>query len=84
MLMTKRKRGSHNQPAPNAPIQAMSIAAFCKLHSISQAFYFKLKRQGRTPREMRVGQRILISQEAARAWRVRCEDSAANTNIVAA
>lgn len=81
--MTKSKRGLHNQPAPSEPLQAMSIAAFCKLHSISTAFYFKLKRQGRTPREMRVGQRILISQEAARAWRVRCEEPAANTNAAA-
>jgi hypothetical protein len=54
----------------------MSIAAFCRRHDISQAMYFKLKRQGRAPVEMVVGARRLISIEAAARWRAEREAAA--------
>jgi hypothetical protein len=48
---------------------AYSIAEFCEAHSISEPFYFVLKKQGKAPQEMAVGTRRTISLEAAARWR---------------
>ncbi|TMK11242.1 MAG: hypothetical protein E6G75_19450 [Alphaproteobacteria bacterium] len=48
---------------------AFSIAEFCRAHRISQSMYFKMRNLGLGPREMAVGSRRLISQEAAAEWR---------------
>jgi hypothetical protein len=61
---------------PPPPTLALSIQQFCQAHSISEDFYYKLKRQGAGPREMRVGSRTLISIEAAAEWR-RAREAAA-------
>jgi hypothetical protein len=50
-----------------------SILEFCEAHRISESMYFKLKKQGRGPREMRVGDRVLISVESAADWRAARE-----------
>jgi len=57
------------------PIQraCYSIREFCTAHGISDHMFFKLVRQGRAPRTMRVGARTLISMEAAAEWRRQCE-----------
>lgn len=60
------------------PIAAYSIAGFCKAHCISESMFFKLKKQGRGPREMHVGDRVLISVESAAAWRRWREEDALN------
>jgi hypothetical protein len=57
----------------------MSIPEFCYAHSISEDFYFKLKRQNEGPDEMAVGARTLISVEAAAAWRRKREAVAKET-----
>jgi len=59
-------------PPPIVPA-AYSIAEFCKAHRISESMFFKLKKQGRGPREMHVGDRVLISFEAAADWRAARE-----------
>ena len=48
---------------------AFSIEEFCRRHGFSQSFYFQESREGRGPRVMRVGARVLISKEAAAEWR---------------
>jgi hypothetical protein len=58
---------------------AFSIREFCKLHGISERFYFKLKVDGRGPDEINLGHRVLISREAAARWRAGRE--AENTGI---
>ena len=58
------------------PIAAFSIREFCAAHRISQSMYYKLKTQGLGPREMAVGSRRLISQEAAAEWRKAREAAA--------
>ena len=63
--MPGRKRRLHT-PTPTA---VYSIREFCDAHNLSEAFYYRLKRLGRGPREMHVGNRRLISHEAAAAWR---------------
>jgi hypothetical protein len=55
--------------AVSPELDALSIAEFCVAHRISTSFYFKLKQQGLTPAEMKLGSRILISKESAKAWR---------------
>jgi hypothetical protein len=68
----------HEPPPPPAPRLAYSIKEFCKAHSISEDFYYKLKRQKKQPKEMQVGSRVLISHEAARDWR-REQEGTRNT-----
>lgn len=52
----------------SVPRAAYSIKEFCIAHRISEQMYFKLKRAGLGPREASVGNRILITLEAARDW----------------
>ena len=42
---------------PPPPRLALSILEFCAAFGISDDFYYKLKRQGQGPREMKVGKR---------------------------
>jgi hypothetical protein len=59
------------------PVDAFSIPLFCSRHGFSQAHYYRLKAKGKTPAEMRVGNRVLISKEAALRWRREREQEAA-------
>lgn len=54
---------------PPPPRLALSIPEFCKAHGISEGFFYKLKKQGEGPREMKVGARTLITFESAAEWR---------------
>ena len=56
-------------PRPPTPRLALSIPEFCEAHGISEGFFYKLKKQGGGPREMKVGARTLITFEAAAEWR---------------
>ena len=55
---------------------AFTIREFCQAHRISAAFYYVMKNEGWGPREMTAGSRILISFEAAAAWRREREAAA--------
>lgn len=50
-------------------VRIQTVEQFCETHCISRAFFNKLCRQGQAPDLIRVGRRILISDEAAAAWR---------------
>ena len=54
---------------PPPPRLTLSILEFCDAHGISEGFYYKLKKQRKGPREMKVGTRTLITFEAAADWR---------------
>ena len=60
-------------PKPNiSPDQklALTVTEFCALHGISDvARYYRLRRDGLGPVEIRIGRTIRISREAAAAWR---------------
>jgi hypothetical protein len=58
-----------DEPIPPPPRLALSILEFCDAHGISEGFYYKLKKQRKGPREMKVGTRTLITFEAAADWR---------------
>jgi predicted DNA-binding transcriptional regulator AlpA len=53
------------------PVRVQTVEQFCEAHSISRAFFNKLCKQGQAPDLIRVGRRVLISDEAAGAWRSR-------------
>jgi len=57
------------EPRPSTPRLALSIPEFCEAHGISEGFFYKLKKQGEGPREMKVGARTLITFESAAEWR---------------
>jgi hypothetical protein len=62
---------------------AYGIEEFCQRHSISVPQYYKMRKLGLTPREFRIGTRVLISKESAAAWRREREvaaETAANVS----
>ena len=54
---------------PPVPPAWYSVREFCSAHRLCISMYFKLKAQGRGPRETAVGSRRYISFEDAAAWR---------------
>ena len=54
---------------------AFSVAEFCRRHRISPQLFYKFKDQ--MPVTFRVGTRVLISREAAAAWRTKRETASA-------
>lgn len=64
-------------PSTTAPRGAFTVAEFCKAHSFTKVLFYKLIKEGRGPRIMKVGSRTLISIEAAADWRRQMEDCAA-------
>jgi hypothetical protein len=69
----KRPRGKQKLPrGPPTPIEeylCFSVKKFCELNSISTAFYYLMRQRGIGPKEMRVGEKVLISRESAEQWR---------------
>lgn len=49
--------------------KCLSVDQFCAEHGISRAMFYKLRKQEKAPREMKVGSRTLITVEAAAEWR---------------
>ena len=58
---------------PPTDRKALSIDDFCAEHSLSRSLYYKMRKAGTGPIEMKVGARTLLSVEAAAAWRRRME-----------
>jgi hypothetical protein len=48
---------------------ALSVREFCARHGFSHQLFYKLRAQGLMPTTFNVGSRVLISKEAATAWR---------------
>ena len=56
--------------------EAHTVSTFCKAFQISRSMFYKLARDGKAPRLMKVGRRTLISAEATEEWQRRMEQSA--------
>jgi hypothetical protein len=56
--------------------EAFTVEEFCRTHRISRPFYYVLRARGQGPDEMRLGKRVVISNESARRWRKRHTRSA--------
>jgi hypothetical protein len=61
---TFRRRSANRKPG-----DAHTRPSFCASNQISESLYFKLKRQGRGPREIELDGRIIITPEAEADWR---------------
>lgn len=60
--------------ASNVERQAFSVGEFCLRNRISKTTYQKLRRDGRGPREMKLGGTLVrISVEAEQEWRTARE-----------
>jgi hypothetical protein len=70
----KLRAANRQQPVATA---AYPIPKFCNAHGISEAFYYKLREDGLGPDEIRLGNKVLISQEAAARWRAERERASA-------
>ncbi|MBR1332811.1 hypothetical protein [Bradyrhizobium ottawaense] len=75
-------RKSHH---PNSTIEpdALSIDEFCARHCISRRLFYKLKSEGLMPVTFKLGTRVLISREAAAAWRAAREAATQTANSAA-
>jgi hypothetical protein len=82
------KHGGQNVARPEVPgrkltkldaandADAYSIDEFCARHRISPQLFYKLKPKGLMPATFNIGARVLISKEAAAAWRRERETAA--------
>jgi predicted DNA-binding transcriptional regulator AlpA len=52
---------------------AESVGDFCQSNGISKSMFYKMQREGKGPRIMKIGRRTLISQEASAKWRKNLE-----------
>src|SRR5215472_10031146 len=69
---TKPRRKAPKRHEPRGPPLervAYTIPEFAEAHRISVAQYFALKKKRMTPPEMKLGGKLVISVEAAAAWR---------------
>jgi hypothetical protein len=66
--MTRSTNAVRNFPAVDASA-VYSIRAFIRAHGISYGMFYKLVREGKGPKLMKVGTRRLISVEEAARWR---------------
>ena len=69
--VTGRKPAQHHA---SDDADAYSIDEFCARHRISVQLYYKNRKE--MPRTFRIGTRVLISKEAAAAWRREREQAA--------
>ncbi|WBL76026.1 hypothetical protein I3J27_23685 [Bradyrhizobium xenonodulans] len=65
-----------NHPTSAIEPDALSIDEFCARHRISRRLFYKLKSEGLMPVTFKLGTRVLISREAAAAWRRALEADA--------
>jgi hypothetical protein len=62
-------RRKHPKVIEPVAMAAYTIKQFCEAYGgISTDFYFKLQRQGRGPKTMKLGTRTLITVKSAEAW----------------
>ena len=70
------KSRTQSAAVPPTPRLALSILpSFARLTASAQGFFYKLKKQGEGPREMKVGARTLITLESAAEWRRERENA---------
>ena len=70
------------QPKPTTERDCYTLDEFCRRHAISRGTFYNLKDAGKAPAMMRAG-RILITREAAEAWRRAREAEAATGDKIA-
>jgi hypothetical protein len=71
------------ETSPKPPFEpSYTIDSFCEAENFTKPYYFKLKKEGRGPREMRDGRLIRITHKARLDWQKEREKwSAAQAQI---
>lgn len=69
LALNKSPPKQRGPPKPSSDLDAYSIAQFCQRHGLSRGSYYNLRRKDLGPVEMHAMGRVLISKEAAEAWR---------------
>jgi hypothetical protein len=59
----------HQQTVSASATECSTIDEFCVRNRLSRSMYYKLKRDGKAPREMNIGSRKAISPESENDWR---------------
>jgi len=60
-------------PMSHAEPPLYTVSGFCAAHHIARSFLYRLLREGRGPRVMKLGRRTFITREAAADWRAQME-----------
>lgn len=68
-MRTELAGSKPSHPTTAIEPDALSIDEFCARHRISRTLFYKLKSEGLMPATFKLGSRVLISREAATAWR---------------
>jgi len=61
--------------------QSLTIEQFCEGEQLSVPYYFKMRRQGKGPREIRLGRAVRITRQARRDWRRQRELDSSTSSI---
>ncbi|MGF6968095.1 putative DNA-binding transcriptional regulator AlpA [Paraburkholderia sp. WC7.3g] len=51
--------------------RVFTIDEFCGAYHLSRSFYYRLRHTGRGPCEVRIGRKVVITVDDARAWEDR-------------
>ncbi len=53
----------------------LTVRQFCDMYNVSHSTFYRMQNRGTGPRLMRVGKRIFIMKEHAKAWADNMEKS---------
>jgi hypothetical protein len=77
--MSHLNTGAADYEKPPSSDGSKTIEEFCSDHRLSRSFYYKMKRLGVGPDEMRHGTAVRITREAEKRWMQRGERRARET-----
>jgi excisionase family DNA binding protein len=69
----RQPRNRRKRRAMAAAVLGFTVDEFCERFDISRSFFYKLRREGRGPKIMKIGRLTRISPEAADDFRRRIE-----------
>lgn len=49
-------------------VGAMTISEFCAKYRISRSTYYNMEEEGKAPRRIKLGRRVIITYAAAKDW----------------
>ncbi|WP_036016756.1 hypothetical protein [Bradyrhizobium sp. WSM1743] len=75
--MANKTKAEDAEATADIARMGFSIAEFRASYGFSEGFYRKLRKEGKGPREMRLGRRVIISATAIAEWEREREREAA-------
>ncbi len=68
------------QPHPTGRLPSSTISEFCSRHRLGRTTYFKMRKAGMGPKELRHGSVVRITADSEREWLDRMQ-SATSTHV---